>query len=71
MQALDDSKASIQSLVDGDDLAELPPDQYKLQMELYKAKKAYLEKLKDLPETLIEWLTSPDTARENFDPYEN
>lgn len=69
--ALDDSIVHLQAEQDGDDIKELPAEQYKVEAELLKAKRKYLAKLKDLPETLINYLTEPtgNREKENFDPY--
>lgn len=71
-QALDESIAHLQDKQDSDDLKELLAEQYKLEAELLKAKRAYLKHLKELPDTLIAYLTEPAgnlDKEENFDPY--
>ena len=70
--ALDDSIAHLQAEQDGDEINGLPAEQYKLMSELLKAKRKYLVHLKNLPETLIAYLTQPAGNIEkepNFDPY--
>lgn len=70
--ALDDSIAHLQATQDGEDMKELTADQYKLESELLKAKKKYLVHLKNLPATLISFLTEPAGNLEkpvNYDPY--
>ncbi len=52
-----------------DGIRELPADQYKIEMELLKAKEDYLHRLIDLPDTLIAWLQEPDNTIEDFDPF--
>jgi len=54
---------------DGEEIKDLPADQYKLEAELIKAKKSYLEKLKHFPDTLGLWLVDPDQSEKEFDPY--
>ena len=70
--ALDESIAHLQTEQDGEDIKELPAEQYKVEAELLKAKRKYLSHLKNLPETLIAYITPPagNTEKpENFDPY--
>lgn len=70
--ALDDSIAHLQAEQDGDDIKDLPSEQYKVEAELLKAKRKYLVHLKGLPNTLIQYLTEPPDNTEkqkNFDPY--
>ena len=68
-QALDDSIKHLQYMQDGEEIKDLPADQYKLEAELIKAKKSYLEKLKHFPDTLGLWLVDPDQSEKEFDPY--
>lgn len=68
-EALKDSKGYLQKLADNDDLKELPADQYKVENELLKAKRKYLDKLSKLPDDLISWLENPDNKKPDFDPY--
>lgn len=69
--ALDDSIAHLQAEQDSNDIFELPAEQYKVMVELLKAKRKYLAHLKNLPDTLIEFLTEPagNLEEKNFDPY--
>lgn len=73
LQALDDSVEHLNNLKASEDFKDLPPDRYKLESEIVKAKKEFLEKLKGMPTTLINYLESPndnsDEGEENFDPY--
>lgn len=69
VQALQESKEAIQREQDGEDIAELPADQYKLKNELYKAKKDYLETLMRTPQNIISWLQEPSNENKEFDPY--
>ena len=68
-QALRDSIEHIQSQLDGEDIADLSPEQYKVQVEILKGRKKDLQKLLELPDTLIVWLESPDQTQPNLDPY--
>lgn len=71
-EALDDSIKHLQREQDGEDIKDLPAEQYKLEVELLKAKRKYLEHLKGLPETLIAHITQPAANLEeedNPDPY--
>ena len=70
VDALKESKESLQRLQDGEEIADLPPEQYKLQMELCKAKKDYLDKLAKTPENIISWLEDPNNDTTEFDPYD-
>ena len=68
--AIEDSIFYLQGLQDGDEINELPPEQYKIQNEVLKAKRANLEKLKKMPLTLSEHLNDPNAFGEkNYDPY--
>lgn len=69
VQALDDSIVNLQKIQDSDDMKDLPIDQYKVESEILKAKRANLKKLKELPDTLVSWLEQPDQGEKNFDPY--
>ena len=71
IEALNDNKEDLQKQADSEDLKELSPEQYKLENELLKAKRKYLDKLSELPATLISWLKNPNTEKpESFDPYD-
>ena len=53
---------------------DLPADQYKLEMELLKAKRKYLNHLKNLPASLSAYLSEPPANKEkdkNYDPFYN
>lgn len=69
VDALEESREDIQKKQDGEDIAELSPEQYKFRNELFKAKKEMLETLTKTPENLISWLTKPEEERKNYDPY--
>lgn len=69
-EALDESIEHLQKLSDGDEVGDLPADKYKLQMELLKAKKYYLKRLKEYPAILINQMNNPDFDEKSFDPYE-
>lgn len=69
VKALKESKEALQRLQDGEEIADLPPEQYKLKNELFKAKKEYLDTLSKTPENIISWLQSPNNEETDFDPY--
>ena len=69
-QAIDESIEHLQGVGDSDDIKDLPPDRYKLEMELLKAKKNYLKRLKDYPDVIINRVTDPESYDFNFDPYD-
>ena len=69
VDALDETIEHLLSELNGDAITTLPPEQYKLENELLKTKIAYLKKLKNFPQTLGEWATTPDQKTPNFDPY--
>ena len=69
LQALDESIIHLQKEQDSDDMRDLPAEQYKVEAEILKAKRANLHKLKDLPTSIIAWLIQPDQSEPNFDPY--
>jgi len=54
---------------DSDDLMDYPAEQYKTESELLKTKIKYLEKLIDLPDSLMSWAEDPDNRKPEFDPY--
>ena len=68
-QVIEASIDSIKLQLDGEDIAELTPDKYKVMVEILKGRKKDLTKLLELPETLIMHLESPDQSEINFDPY--
>ena len=68
-ELLDESITRLQSVEDHADFIELPAEQYKLQSQLLKAKRKYLEQLKGYPDLLIAELGKPDSEDINFDPY--
>lgn len=70
VEALNDSRVDIQEKQDGEDIASLPADKYKSQMELFKAKKELIDNHIGLPDSLVEHLGNPDNKKKNFDPYE-
>lgn len=69
LQGIDDSIEYLQNLRDGEDINDLPADEYKITAELLKAKIANMKKMKDFPQSLITYLDSPDQREGNFDPY--
>lgn len=69
MQALDQSIARLEGERDGQEIKELPADQYKMESELLKAKIHYLKHLKELPSTIMAWTQQPDQSTPSFDPY--
>lgn len=70
LQSIKESKEFIQSEQDSEDLKDLVPEMYKLQNELYKAKKQFLDSLAKTPDNIISWLEKPSNERQDFDPYE-
>ena len=70
LNALKKNKENLQTTLDGEDLTDLPADQYKLESEILKTKIKYIDKLSKLPESLIVWHENPDNIEKNFDPYE-
>jgi hypothetical protein len=70
LQALEKSIKKLEADRDGEDLKELPNDQYKVENELIKAKIQYLKKLMETPDSIVSWLQDPDNSSVEFDPYE-
>lgn len=70
VKVLEDSKRDIQEKQDSEDLSDLTPELYKLQNELFRSKKAFIDTLIDTPENIVNWLQQPDNARKNYDPYD-
>lgn len=56
-------------LPNGQMMKDLPADEYKIQNEIFREKKSYLEKLKNLPVAIIESLNEPETQDQNLDVY--
>lgn len=69
VEALDQSIVALQAEHDTDEFKNLPADQYKLESELIRAKKQFLNTLKATPDNIVSWLSSPERKNENFDPY--
>jgi hypothetical protein len=67
---LDENIASLRGEQDSEDLKELSNDQYKIHNELLKAKIKYNQRLKELPDTLIAHLQSPNQEGKDYDPYD-
>lgn len=70
LQSIAESKEFIQSEQDSEDLKDLPAENYKLQNELFKAKKQFLDSLAKTPDNIISWLQKPSSERQEFDPYD-
>lgn len=73
-ESIDESKEHLQKVEDSQELRELPAEQYKLESEILKMKKRYLDHLRRLPTSIIEYLQEPPENREkagNDDPYYN
>ncbi|MCK5211698.1 hypothetical protein KAJ89_03280 [Candidatus Parcubacteria bacterium] len=68
--ALEKCKENLRNISDSDDFKDLPADRYKLESELSKAKIKYLDKLSNLPGSLIVWMKNPDNKDKDFDPYD-
>jgi len=72
-ESIDESIAHLQKVEDSQEMRDLPAEQYKLESELLKAKKKYLNHLKQLPMALVEYLKDPPNNQEtkNDDPFYN
>lgn len=70
LEAIDESKQFIQQEQDGEDISILNAEQYKHVNEVFKAKKKFLDALKETPDNLISWLGTPANERKEFDPYD-
>jgi len=69
VDALNESIEHIENSANDEEFKNLPAEQYKLENELVKAKIKYLKQLKNTPQNIKSWLTSPDSKTTNFDPY--
>lgn len=69
LEYIKESKEHLRNEQASDNLKDYPADQYKIEMELLKAKIKYLDKLADYPNAIIGWLQNPNTKEQNFDPY--
>ena len=71
VQALNKLQESLQAEQDNDAIKELPAEQYKLESEIFKAKRKYLKELADFPATLLEDLEDFVDNRNDspLDPY--
>jgi hypothetical protein len=69
LQALDESIQYLQNQQDSEEMRELSSEQYKVENEILKAKRANLKILKELPSTIMGWLENPDQSEPEFDPY--
>ena len=70
LEVLDQNVENLRAQQDSEDFKELSNEQYKIENELLKAKIKYNQKLKDLPNTLIAHLQTPNQEVKNFDPYD-
>lgn len=68
-QALDETAEHLKKIMENEDMEDLPADQYKVKNEILKAKKANIEKLKNLPMSICEWLDDIAQEKKDFDPY--
>jgi len=68
-EALDESREELLKYQDSEEFRNLPADVYKLENELIRSKRVYLETLKKTPDNIISWLGKPNNNDENFDPY--
>lgn len=66
---IDESVARKRAELMGDDLLEVPGAEYKTRVEILKNEIIDRETLKDLPESFIVELESPDQTDPDFDPY--
>lgn len=69
VRVMEESKIDIQQKQDSEEIGDLPADQYKLQNEIFKAKKDLIKKIIDTPESLIAFLEEPDNKEVNYDPF--
>ena len=70
-EAMEESTRKLEEDLDSEDLGDLPADMNKVESEILKAKKKNLQKLFDMPQTLIDFLEEPPkVGMEEFDPYE-
>ena len=53
----------------GSDLRLLPAEEYKVSNEIMNSREQNFEDLKDIPETIIRYVESPDQTEPEFDPY--
>lgn len=68
-EAIEQSREHLQTYQDSEEFKDLPADKYKLESELIRAKRQFLNTLKETPDNIISWLSTPDNKIENFDPY--
>ena len=69
LKALDSDIKQLKAREDSGDFDNMPADQYKLEIKLLKEERKHLEKLKVLPDRLIEDLESPPSPDPDLDPY--
>ena len=70
LEIMQESKDYIEEQQNSEDMQGLTPEIYKLSNELFKAKKAMIDKLMEAPANMISWLEKPNNDRKDFDPYE-
>lgn len=69
LEYITESKEHLRQEQASDELKDYPADQYKVEMELLKAKIKYLDNLANYPNTIIGWLQNPNEEK-NWDVYE-
>ena len=67
--ALTESREALTKAQEDEALSELSPEVYKMQMELLRAKKSFIDNLIKTPENVMSWLQSPNNETQEFDPY--
>lgn len=50
-------------------MMDLPAEQYKVQNEVFKSKKEFIDKLIKTPDNIMSWLEEPNNEEKEFDPY--
>lgn len=70
IEAINDSIKILQERSKDSEFKKLPADEYKLENEIINAKIDFLEKLKEMPDSVIEWLNEPESQNFDIDPYE-
>lgn len=71
-QALKQDLKDVNRDLDSDDLSNMPANEYKVECEVLKEKRRFIEKMLHLPDRIIEDMETPPTAAEEDedpDPY--
>src|SRR3990167_510212 len=69
VQYLSEKTRSVEAAQNSDSFKDLPADQYKVENEIYRARKEIYEKMKDLPAIISSDVEQPDQSSPNLDPY--